>query len=75
MCSVPNSTASGLACLRRRLCSTVTYATENLDRGVRTSLITADTSKAFDSVEHGRLLDKLGWYGIETGWLAGWLAS
>ena len=57
------------------LLDTVTYATENLDRGAVTSLITADTSKAFDSVEHGRLLDKLGWYGIETGWLADWLRN
>ena len=36
------------------------YATENIDSGLVTSLVTADTSKAFDSVEHGRLLDKLG---------------
>ena len=55
------------------LLDTVTFATENLDRGAVTSLITADTSKAFDSVEHGRLLDKLGWYGIETTWLSDWL--
>ena len=55
------------------LLDTVTYATENIDRGAVTSLITADTSKAFDSVEHGRLLDKLGWYGIESRWFAGWL--
>ena len=32
-----------------------------------------DTSKAFDSVEHGRLLDKLGWYGIQADWFADWL--
>ena len=38
-----------------------------------TSLVTADTSKAFDSVEHGRLLDKLGWYGIESDWFSVWL--
>ena len=57
------------------LLDTVTFATENLDRGAVTSLITADTSKAFDSVEHGRLLDKLGWYGIETTWLSDWLCD
>ena len=32
-----------------------------------------DTSKAFDSVENGRLLDKLGWYGIDHRWFAAWL--
>ena len=40
-----------------------------------TSLVTADTSKAFDSVEHGRLLDKLGWYGIRPDWFADWLSG
>ena len=48
-------------------------STENIDRGLVTSLVTADTSKAFDSVEHGRLLDKLGWYGIEPDWFSAWL--
>ena len=42
----------------------VIYATDKMAQGMVTSLITADTSKAFDSVEHGRLLEKLGWYGI-----------
>ena len=51
----------------------VIYATESMDRGHVTSLVTADTSKAFDSVEHGRLLDKLGWYGISSDWFADWL--
>ena len=51
----------------------VVYATENVDSGRVTSFVTADTSKAFDSVEHGRLLDKLEWYGIKPDWFADWL--
>ena len=51
----------------------VTYVTDNIDRGLVTSLVTADTSKAFDTVEHSRLLDKLGWYGIRPDWFADWL--
>ena len=53
----------------------VTYATENMDRGMITSLVTADTSKAFESVEHGRLLEKLGWYGVDSDWFEAWLGG
>ena len=57
------------------LLDTVTYLTDNVDAGRVTSLVTADTSKAFDSVEHGRLLEKLGWYGIEERWFRAWLSG
>ena len=53
----------------------VIYATDNIDSGRVTSLVTADTSKAFDSVEHGRLLEKLGWYGIDQRWFRAWLSG
>ena len=42
----------------------VTLATQNVDRGFVTSLVIADKYNAFDSVERGRLLEKLGWYDI-----------
>ena len=55
------------------LLDAVTFATDNIDRGMMTSLVTADTSKAFDSVEHGCLLDKLEWYGVGREWFSAWL--
>ena len=52
---------------------TVMYLSESLDKRKVASLTTIDTSKAFDSVEHDRLLEKLGWYGIDHHWFSGWL--
>ena len=57
------------------LLDAVIFATENMDNGSVTSLVTADTSKVFDSVEHDRLLDKLGWYGVHREWFAAWLSG
>ena len=50
----------------------VSYLMDGMDRGYVGCLTTADTSKAFDSVQHRRLLEKLGWYGIETHWFEDW---
>ena len=52
---------------------TVNLLTSNLDRGLITMLTTTDTSKAFDSVQHSRLLEKFGWYGVDTHWFRDWL--
>ena len=57
-------------------CSTlllVSYISNCKDEGKTVSLIAMDTFKAFDSVEHGRVLKKLGWYGINRHWLGDWL--
>ena len=43
----------------------VGFLMNGLDEGLIGCLTTADTSKAFDSVQHPRLLEKLGWYGID----------
>ena len=52
---------------------TVGYLMDAIDRGHVGCLTTADTSKAFDSVQHRRLLEKLGWYGIQPHWFCNWL--
>ena len=38
-------------------------------------MLAADTSRAFDSIEHERLLDKLGWYGVDVHWFEDWLKN
>ena len=48
---------------------------ESLDKGQVAALTAIDTSKAFDSVEHDRLLDKLGWYGVDHHWFHDWLCD
>ena len=53
----------------------VTFVTNCVDSGHVAPLVAIDTSKAFDSVEHARLLDKLGWYGVEPDWFAAWLSD
>ena len=53
----------------------VGYLMDGMDRGNIGCLTTADTSKAFDSVQHRRLLEKLGWYGIDAHWFEDWLAG
>ena len=51
----------------------VQFVISETDRGRVVTNIAADTSKAFDSVEHGRLLEKLGWYGVSAHWFSDWL--
>ena len=42
----------------------VDWISQNIDSGFVSTIIAADLSKAFDSVDHGALLCKLGWYYI-----------
>ena len=63
-----HSTESAMLC-------TVNTLANNIDRGLVSTLTTTDKSKAFDSVQHSRLLDKLGWYGIDDHWFRGWLEN
>ena len=51
----------------------VEWISQNQERGEVTSIATVDLSKAFDSVDHGVLLSKLGWYGIDSTWFQSYL--
>ena len=51
----------------------VQFIISETDKGKVVSNIAADISKAFDSVEHGRLMDKLGWHGVDGHWFSDWL--
>ena len=51
----------------------VSFFMDCLDRGEIACLTTADTSKAFDSVQHQRLIEKMRWYGIHDHWFRDWL--
>ena len=53
----------------------VDWISRNSERGEISSITDADLSKAFDSVDHGVLLSKLGWYGIDAGWFQSYLSG
>ena len=42
----------------------VSYLMDGLSERLVGCLTTSDTSKAFDSVQHPRLLERLGWYRV-----------
>ena len=68
--------ASGRADPRSLRCWILSaFLMNGLDAGLIGSLTTADTSKAFDNVRHPRLLEKLGWYGIDANWIEDWLTG
>ena len=54
----------------------VDWICQKIDEGRVASLTAIDLSKAFDSVDHGVLLAKLGWYGIcSTDWFRSYLGE
>ena len=60
-------------CTEDAVLDAVEWISQNSDRGEISSITTADLSKAFDSVDHGVLLSKLGWYGIDPTWFRSYL--
>ena len=51
------------------------YIISAMEKGQICILLAADTSRAFDSVDHGRLIEKLGWYGVDRHWFEDWLCN
>ena len=51
------------------------FISSNMETGHICTLLAADTSRAFDSVEHERLMAKLGWYGVDRHWFDDWLQN
>ena len=55
------------------LVNSLSYISAGMENGHITAFLAADTSRAFDSVERERLIDKLGWYGVDRHWFDDWL--
>ena len=51
----------------------VEWMTRRVDAGHIVSVTSIDLSKAFDSVDHGVLLMKLQWHGVDPGWFQSYL--
>ena len=53
----------------------VEWAARRVDAGDVAALTSIDLSKAFDSVDHSMLLNKLEWYGISSRWFSSYLSG
>ena len=63
-------------CTEDAVLDAVDWISQKTDEGRVASLTTIDLSKAFDSVDHGVLLAKLGWYGVmSTNWFRSYLGD
>ena len=51
----------------------VEWMTRRVDAGYVVAVTSIDLSKAFDSVDHGVLLIKLRWHGVDPGWFQSYL--
>ena len=63
-------------CTEDAVLDAVDWISQKIDEGRVASLTAIDLSKAFDSVDHGVLLAKLGWYGVcSTDWFRSYLGE
>ncbi|XP_043214487.1 uncharacterized protein LOC122377933 [Amphibalanus amphitrite] len=53
----------------------VEWAARRVDGGDVAAVTSVDLSKAFDSVDHSMLLNKLEWYGISSRWFSSYLSG
>ena len=65
--------------MRSRSCSSQLLSVlhsigEALDKNKQTDVLYLDFAKAFDTVDHATLIEKLKWYGV-TGQLLGWFSD
>ena len=63
----------GLSC-ESQLVMTMEDLTNNLDNNITTDIAVLDFSKAFDVVPHGKLIQKLGYYGVR-GKVQNWIKA
>ena len=57
------------------LIDAVEWITRRVDAGHVAAVTSIDLSRAFDSVDHGVLLKKLQWYGIDVKWFESYLGG
>ena len=62
-------------CTEDAMLDAVEWISQAVETGHVASLTTIDLSKAFDSVDHGVLLAKLGWYGVQSEWFLSYLSD
>ena len=77
-CPISNTGLGRSTLVRPQLVTTVDDLAKSLDHGKQVDMLILDFSKAFDTVAHQRLINKLDNYGITNyvkSWITTWLTS